>query len=143
MLKTEIEKTLAGLTFDNAFAIGNDLVQVTGFSHSCDEPFKKKVYTDAEIAYCESFSEPLLRFASTWAAKEAVYKAVKQLDQTLMGWRDIEILRNKPSGQPAVILHKHPQKFVTSLTISHDGDYVWAVALIKPVAVTPTRAACI
>jgi len=34
-------------------------------------------YTQNEIAYCEQFADSRLRYASTWAAKEAVYKVIK------------------------------------------------------------------
>lgn len=122
---------IAELMIDKDFAVGNDIVFIPNFTNSYNELFQKKVYTAVEINYCNAFSDPILRYASTWAAKEAVYKAVKQLDKTLMGWKDIEILREKASGEPSVILHKHPEKFKVSLTISHDGEYVWALALIK------------
>jgi phosphopantetheine--protein transferase-like protein len=113
-----------------SFALGNDLVHVRDFEQSLNELFKKKVYTENELAYCELFADSLLRYASTWAAKEAVYKAVKQLDRSPLKWKDIEILREKIAGEPRVILHKHDNRFRISLSISHDGDYVWAAALI-------------
>jgi holo-[acyl-carrier protein] synthase len=112
------------------FAVGNDLVFVPGFQATFNDLFKKKVYTPNEIAYCDQFSDSLLRYASTWAAKEAVYKAVKQIDPSTLGWNKIEILRSKPAGEPRVIIHKEPGNFKISLTISHDGDYVWAIAFI-------------
>jgi len=131
MVPDHLLKMIAGLKADKEFAIGNDVVFLPDFTNTYNELFQKKVYTANEIQYCESFSEPLLRYASTWAAKEAVYKAVKQLDKDLMGWKDIEILREKASGEPSVTLHKHSGKFQISLTISHDGEYVWALAMIK------------
>ncbi|MDB5121650.1 MAG: 4-phosphopantetheinyl transferase [Sphingobacteriales bacterium] len=122
---------IAALNIDKEFAVGNDVIFIPSFTDTYNDLFQKKVYTESEIKYCDSFSEPVLRYASTWAAKEAVYKAVKQLDKTLMGWKDIEILREKASGEPSVTLHKHHNSFQISLTISHDGEYVWALALIK------------
>jgi holo-[acyl-carrier protein] synthase len=68
---------------DKNFAVGNDLVHLPTFLLSLTDLFKKKAYTPAEIAYCDQFAESALRYASTWAAKEAVYKAVKQLDAKL------------------------------------------------------------
>ena len=61
---------------------------------------RKKAYTEKEIAYCELFDNAILRYASTWAAKEAVYKAVKQLDISAIGWKKIEIIRDKIAGRP-------------------------------------------
>ena len=112
-------------------AVGNDVVFLPNFRSSFNELFRKKIYTEQEIEYCEMFDEPMLRYASTWAAKESVYKAVKQLENTKLGLKSIEIIRDKPSGRPEVILHKPGLCFTVSLSISHDGDYVWAIALVK------------
>lgn len=131
MIRTETIRELLNKTNpDKNFALGNDLLYMPDFQKSCTDLFKKKVYSANEIDYCELFSDPMLRYASTFAAKEAVYKAVKQLDKAPVGWKEIEIVRLKISGEPQVILHKQADKFNISLTISHDGDYVWAVALI-------------
>ena len=129
-MENEILKTLDEFAPVKNFAVGNDLVFIPGFEASFNNLFKNKVYTPAEIAYCEQFEGSILRYASTWAAKEAVYKAVKQVDKSTLGWKKIEILRDKPAGQPGVIIHKESLTFKISLTISHDGDYVWAIAFI-------------
>ena len=129
-MKNKIAASVNALINDK-FAVGNDLVYLPDFKLSLTDLFKKKVYTPAEVDYCELFDDSLLRYASTWAAKEAVYKAVKQLDAAALPLKKIEILREKPGGRPFVILHKHSGRFKISLTISHDGDYIWAVALIE------------
>ena len=108
-------------------ALGNDLVFLPSFRQSCTELFKRKVYSVEEAQYCEAFSDPTLRYASTFAAKEAAYKALKQLfSKGVLPWRSMQILRDGPSKRPFV---RHPllDRFCKhSLTISHDGDYVWA-----------------
>ncbi len=130
LMENEILKTLDELAPAKNFAVGNDLVFLPGFKESFHELFKNKVYTAAEIAYCDQFEGSILRYASTWAAKEAVYKAIKQVDKSTLGWKKIEIIRDKPAGAPYVIIHKQSFNFKISLTISHDGDYVWAIAFI-------------
>lgn len=119
------------LVTDKKFAVGNDLVFVPDFKMACTDLFKNKVYTDGELDYCNRFNDSLLRFASTWAAKEAVYKALKQLDRSPIGWKKIEISREKSGGQPHVQIHQHERPFNISLSISHDGDYAWAIAIIE------------
>lgn len=126
-----LHKLFTNFNIDKNFAIGNDLVYLPNFETSFTPAFIAKVYTKPELAYCQQFSQPLLRYASTWAAKEAVYKALKQLGTAIAGWQNIEILRNKIAGQPTVVLHQYPNKFDISLSISHDGDYVWAVVVVK------------
>ncbi|MFD0751493.1 holo-ACP synthase [Mucilaginibacter calamicampi] len=130
-METKLTETLEGLTAQQ-FAVGNDLVFVPGFEPSLTPGFKNKVYTEQEIAWCDQFADSLLRYASTWAAKEAVYKAVKQLDKTTAGWKKIEIIREKIGGRPHVILHQPQLSAINvSLSITHDGDYAWAVAIAK------------
>jgi holo-[acyl-carrier protein] synthase len=129
-MEHKIQQSVDQLTARQAFAVGNDLVCLSVFKLSLTSLFKNKVYTAAEVAYCDSFDDVALRYASTWAAKEAVYKALKQIDSSPIGWKQIEIIRTKASGKPQVVLPPQYEHQV-SLTISHDGDYVWALALIN------------
>lgn len=129
-MQNELDISVKHLTTHRTFAVGNDLVHLENFKNSLTDLFIKKVYTSDEIAYCESFSDSLLRYASTWAAKEAVYKAIKQIDASAIGWKKIEISRSKKAGIPVVSLPDHLKGFELSLTISHDGEYAWALALI-------------
>lgn len=135
MVTTEqIIDMLEGASNDTqvAWAVGNDVVALYSFALSCNPAFVRRVFTREEQAYCAQFSEPMLRYASTWAAKEAVYKALKQLDGSIrLWWRDIEISRDKPSGKPTVTIKKLAFPLHCSLTISHDGDVVWAVAVLR------------
>ena len=130
-MENEILKSLDELVAATNCTVGNDLVFIPDFKASFNELFKNKVYTLAEMAYCDQFENPILHYASTWAAKEAVYKAIKQIDASSFPFKKIEILREKPQGRPHVILHKNPNRFNISLTISHDGEYIWALALIE------------
>jgi holo-[acyl-carrier protein] synthase len=129
--KFNVEGIIEQLLIDKDFAIGNDVVFLPDFVASFNPLFQKKVYTQNEIDYCEQFQENILRYASTWAAKEAVYKAVKQVNSKPLPFKRIEILREKISGKPQVILPDDYKNLLISLTISHDGDYVWAAALMK------------
>jgi len=130
-MNNKLLQSIKDLSLDQKFAVGNDLVFLPDFTASFNELFKKKIYTPEEITYCDQFDDTMLRYASTWAAKEAVYKAIKQIDESSIPFKKIEILREKPQGRPYVILHKSANKFTISLTISHDGDYIWALALIE------------
>jgi holo-[acyl-carrier protein] synthase len=132
-MNKEILKSVEVLTADRNFAVGNDIVFIPDFLKSLTPLFKNKVYTTAEIAYCDQFDNALLRYASTWAAKEAVYKAIKQLNSSTLPWKKIEIKRDKIAGKPQVILHTEQAPNHISLSISHDGDYAWAVAIAQKI----------
>ncbi len=130
-MKHKIEELfLAQVPEGKDFAMGNDLVFIPEFTNSFNSLFQQKVYTQAEIAYCEQFNQRLLRYASTWAAKEAVYKALKQINITI-SFKNIEITRTKIAGIPGVNLPEELANLKISLSISHDGDYAWSVAIIK------------
>ncbi len=128
--ENEILKTIDDLVVAQKFAAGNDLVFIPDFKAAFNDLFKNKVYTTDEITYCDQFEDSVLRYASTWAAKEAVYKAIKQLDPSALGPKKIEIRRDKIAGRPHVLIRKNGVNFKISLTISHDGDYAWAAAFI-------------
>jgi phosphopantetheine--protein transferase-like protein len=115
------------------FAIGNDIVFLPQFKQSLSDSFIKKVYAPEELNYITAFNEPLARYASTFAAKEAIYKALKQLYPSLkISWKQIIIRRNKNAGTPNVDILQLgiTDKLQLSLSITHDGDYVWAVVII-------------
>jgi holo-[acyl-carrier protein] synthase len=131
LTENKILRQLDEVISDKRFAVGNDLVFIPNFQQSFTPEFKAKVYTANETAYCDRFDGHILRYASTWAAKEAVYKAVKQLDTATLGWKKIEITREKIAGKPTVFIHNHKGNFNISLSISHDGDYVWAIAFAE------------
>lgn len=126
-----MEHLVDELNPNQEFAIGNDVVLLSNFQQSFNSLFQKKIYTVQEIAYCDQFDEPLLRYASTWAAKEAVYKAIKQVHPKLLSFKNIEIFRSKIGGKPSVVLPDFYKNLNISLSLSHDGDYIWAVAIVK------------
>ena len=130
-MNNKILKSVELLTADKNFAVGNDIVFIPDFAKSLTPLFKQKVYTDAEIEYCNQFDNSLLRYASTWAAKEAVYKAVKQLNSAALPFKKIEISRDKIAGKPEVTLPKTQIPISISLSIAHDGDYAWAIAIAE------------
>lgn len=132
MMKNEILTILDDLIIQGQTFVGNDLVFIPDFEKSLTEEFKSKVYTTNELAYCELFDDSIIRYASTWAAKEAVYKALKQYDAAAISWKKIEITREKIAGKPTVTIHGQQTPYSINLSISHDGEYAWAIALLMP-----------
>jgi holo-[acyl-carrier protein] synthase len=85
-----------------------------------------RLFTDAEREYCETKPDPVVHFAGTLAAKEAVMKTLGL--GFLPGWaRRIEVSRDS-TGAPAVrVMGLDPGAL--SVSISHDGGVAVAVAL--------------
>ncbi len=95
------------------------------------ERFLRRVYTPAELAYCEGHIASL---AARWAAKEAVSKALT------CGWLEVGLTEIEsewlPEGQPRVILRGRAQARAQALgltewaiSLSHSRDYAVAMAV--------------
>ena len=90
---------------------------------------QRRMFTDREHLYCESFSNPAPHYAGKWCAKEAVVKAV--LSYYEVDLRDVEIL-NEDSGKPYCVIHD-PQfelmKPIIKVSITHTLDVAIAFAV--------------
>jgi holo-[acyl-carrier protein] synthase len=120
--------------------VGIDLIEVERIQHSLDrfgERFIKRVFTEGEIAYCQSMKFPARHFAARFAAKEAVSKAFGTGIGKAMGWRDIDV-HKKPSGEPFLVLHGGADilaqdRAVKSawITLSHTDHHAVAMIVIE------------
>ncbi len=63
--------------------------------------FLRRVYTAAEIDYCQSKANAFERFAGRFAAKEAAMKAIGTGWKRGVTWRDFEVVRES-SGRPVL-----------------------------------------
>ena len=63
--------------------------------------FLQRVFTAAEIDYCQSKANAFERFAGRFAAKEAAMKAIGTGWRRGVSWRDFEVVR-EPSGRPVI-----------------------------------------
>lgn len=89
-----------------------------------------RLFSSHERNYCRAKADPVMHFAGTLAAKEAVIKA-RGLG-TLVAWsRRIEITR-AASGAPMATI-KGADHEPIHLSISHDGPVAVAVAFAPPV----------
>ena len=114
-------------------SIGTDIVQVSRFKKSIElnkDKILNKIFTPREIEYCNSYSEPSIHFAGKYAAKESVKKALLSNDLCEhISLSDIQVL-NRDDKSPYIIIDSLKNiKFYMS--ISHDGDYAIAFAIIE------------
>ena len=88
-------------------SIGTDIVKVSRIKDlltTKQEKFLNKIFTEEEIAYCNSHSKPEIHFSGKYAAKEAVKKALLSNDLIeQISLKDIKIL-NKDNKVPYVII---------------------------------------
>src|SRR3982074_3364722 len=100
-------------------------------------PLLERLFTPAEIAYCESHRHRAERFAGRFAAKEAAMKALGTGWSRGVRWVDIEGVR-EPSGRPTLklsraacaIAHGLGVKNI-ALTITHTGNTALALVIFE------------
>ena len=122
----------------NIYGIGTDIVNVNRIKNAIkknNQAFKKRIYTKFEIKTCEKRKNKTECFAKRFAAKEALFKAVRASNK--LRFNDVEV-RNSPSGAPKLIvkgtslknLNKifKNKKFKIHLSLSDDKP--WAVASV-------------
>ncbi len=99
--------------------------------------FIDRIFTPAEIQYCERHRNRFERYAGRFAAKEAAMKALGTGWTSGVRWVDIEVTR-LPSGQPVISLHgatrEHAERMGvcrTSLSITHSGNTALAEVIFE------------
>ena len=86
--------------------LGVDIVEVTRMERilSRTPSFKKRVFSDAEQAYCNKKHKPFIHYAMRFAAKEAVLKALGTGFSRGIKPTDIEVVHDE-AGRPQVKLY--------------------------------------
>lgn len=119
--------------------IGVDLVDVSrieGIIYRWNQRFLKRIFTDAEIRYCNNKKNPAQRFATRFAAKEAFIKALFPKNQEGVNYHDIEI--DQMNNRPVVNLYGSVKQSATDMGVnrihvmlSHDGNYGIANVILE------------
>ena len=119
--------------------VGVDLVRIPRMRQTIarwDERFLRRVFTEQEIDDCRSRRDPAPHFAVRFAAKEAGMKALGTGLRLGVTWRDLEV-RRAPDQAPTLELHGRTRELGLArggrrmlLSLSHDGDYALAHALL-------------
>lgn len=119
------------------YKVGNDIIEVERVESSIQklgESFLNRVFTPAEIEYCESKNKMKYQhYAARFAGKEAIFKAISEFleNKYEIGWKDIEIL-NDNKGKPFVIFKKKELSNIeVDLSLSHLKEYAIATAIAR------------
>lgn len=122
------------------YGIGQDLVDVRRIQESLQrygDRFKKRVFTEKEVAYCERYRYSHENYATRFAAKEAVLKALGTGKARGIAWTDVEIVR-QPGNRPEIVLHGKAaeiakQRGVNKLhvTLGHEREFAQAIVIAE------------
>jgi holo-[acyl-carrier protein] synthase len=100
-------------------------------------PFLERLFTPAEVAYCERHKNRYERYAARFAAKEAAMKALGTGWSHGVRWRDIEVTR-EPGGKPTLALSGVAREIADRLgvkhiamTITHSGNLALAQVIFE------------
>jgi holo-[acyl-carrier protein] synthase len=119
--------------------IGTDIIAVARIKKNVETNprFVEKLFSPAEIAYCQSKANPEQSYAARFAGKEAVMKALGTGWDCGINWTDIEILPGS-QGKPEVSLHGAAGKFADAMgvvaiqiSLSHEKEYATAVVVLE------------
>ncbi|MFY9310111.1 MAG: holo-ACP synthase [Bacteroidia bacterium] len=84
--------------------LGTDIAEVARIAKSVEDiRFKERVFSPAEIAYCESRAHKNESFAARFAAKEAFFKALGTGWRGGLAFNEVEI-QNDDLGKPTLHL---------------------------------------
>ena len=132
---------------DGAVGLGVDIVDIARMRRILERTpsFARKVYSDEERAYCLDKATPEVHFATRFAAKEAVVKALGTGFSEGIGVRDIEVRRTS-KGRPYVVLSGRAKEVarelgVRELPISLSYTHTEAVACAMAITEASVRAA--
>jgi holo-[acyl-carrier protein] synthase len=89
--------SIIGLGFD-----ATDIPRVRDVFTRYGDRFLRRVFTDAEIAYCIRQRDPVPSLAGRFASKEATMKALGTGHSRGVLWKDIEVVRH--GGPPQLRL---------------------------------------
>ena len=103
---------------DGAVGLGVDIVDIARMKRILERTpsFARKVYSDEERAYCLDKATPEVHFATRFAAKEAVVKALGTGFSGGIGVRDIEVRRTS-KGRPNVVLSGRAKEVARELGV--------------------------
>lgn len=118
--------------------IGIDLISIEKIAKSVKrEAFQRKIFTPAEIAICESFSNSAEHFAGKFAVKEALMKAIGKGIRQEVWFSQIEVL-NRESGEPYLNLSGEAEQTLESLggaqvqvSLAHSAGLAVAVVILE------------
>lgn len=114
--------------------LGVDIVEISRMEEILERTpgFSEHVFTEGERAYCEGKHNPTIHFATHFAAKEAVLKALGTGFAEGIGFTDVEVVHDR-RGKPVAVLHGRAKEIaeennIIEIPISLSRTHTTAVA---------------
>jgi holo-[acyl-carrier protein] synthase len=100
------------------FGTGIDMIEVDRVAEKIGKGagFKEMVFSQQEIAYCDTKTHPFQHYAARFAAKEAFFKALGTGWVSGTAFNEVEVI-NDEKGKPTVNLLGETARFVATMGI--------------------------
>ena len=113
---------------------GTDIIEIERIKASIERQgrkFLETIYTEKEIAYCESRkNQKYQHYAARFSAKAAIFKAISHKLDEKYAWTDFEII-NDEIGKPKVYLNKEIKEIQDiDISLSHCKQYAVATVVV-------------
>ena len=117
-------------------SVGVDLIEIARVRRTLERypSFRRRCFTEAERAYCDSRPNPPQHYAARFAGKEAIGKALGFGVARAFAWQEVEIA-GRP--KPGVALSGRIQAWAEGLgagaidlSMSHSRELATAVAVV-------------
>lgn len=121
------------------FGVGIDMVEVKRIAASISKEsgFRELVFSEAEIAYCESNTQKFEHYAARFAGKEAFFKALGTGWADNTSFNEVEII-NTANGKPEIKLLRQTSETVSkmdvlkfSVSLTHTKTMASAIVIIE------------
>ena len=121
--------------------IGNDMIDIRRIEKSLErfgDRFRRRVFTDLELAKAARRRDEAGTLAKRWAAKEACSKALGTGLAMGISWKDMGVA-NRRGGQPVMVLTGWAAERLAEMTppghdavvhVSLTDDHPWAQAFV-------------
>jgi len=120
--------------------IGIDIAEVPRIRQSIERfgpRFLERIFTEAEMGYCDSKANRAERYAARFAAKEAAMKALGTGWNYALRWRECEVVRI-PGARPTMPFHGKAGDLAAkmgvkniSLSLSHTAEQAIAQVILE------------
>lgn len=114
--------------------LGVDIVEISRMEEILERTpgFVERVFTEGERAYCGKKHNPTIHYATHFAAKEAVLKALGTGFAEGIGFTDVEVSHDR-RGKPVAVLHGRAKEIaeesgIIEIPISLSRTHTTAVA---------------
>jgi holo-[acyl-carrier protein] synthase len=119
---------------------GIDVVEVERIAAALErfgQRFQRRIFTPAEMRYCDSKRNRAERYAARFAAKEAAVKALGTGWSQGVAWREVEV-RREPGGRPTLhftgVAAQHAQRLGmkrAALSLTHTKEQAMAQVILE------------